>query len=169
MRSYTRLSVQEREELSLGLLAGLSLRAMASVMGRAGSTLSREVARNSKLGVYRAVRAQRYARCRRACCGRPRLDHHHRLRSWIFARLRWRWSPQQIARELKRCFAYDRTMRLSHEALYTYLYVLPRGGLRAELLSCLRQPRKRREDHQAADQKGSASDEWTSSSCIGLA
>ena len=69
MPSYTRLSMQEREELSLGLLAGFSLRAMAGVMGRAVSTLSREMARNSKLGVYRAVRAQRYARLRRARCG----------------------------------------------------------------------------------------------------
>src|SRR5688572_3114984 len=144
MRSYARLSVQEREELSLGLLAGLSLRAMASAMGRAVSTLSRELTRNSKLGVYRAVRAQRYARSRRARCGRRRLEHHVELRSWVFARLRQYWSPQQIARELKRHFAHDPTMRMSHEALYTYLYVLPRGALRAELLSCLRQHRRRR-------------------------
>lgn len=155
MPSYTRLSLQEREELSIGLISGLSLRAMASAMGRAVSTLSREVARNSRLEVYRAVRAQRYARSRRACCGRRRLDHHHRLRSWVFARLRWRWSPQQIARELKRRFAHDATMRMSHEALYTYLYVLPRGGLRAELLACLRQPRKRRHQRkQGEDRRG---------------
>ena len=155
MPSYTRLSLQEREELSLGLIAGWSLRAMAGAMGRSVSTLSREVARNSKLGVYRAVRAQRYARSRRANCGRRRLEHHHRLRSWVFARLRWRWSPQQIARELKRRFAQDPTMRMSHEALYTYLYVLPRGALRAELLSCLRQPRKRRHRRkQGEDRRG---------------
>lgn len=144
MPSYRRLSLQEREELSLGVMAGLSLRAMASAMGRAVSTLSREVRRNSVLGAYRAVRAQRYARSRRACCGRRRLDHHVELRSWVLGRLRRYWSPQQIGRELKRHFAHDPTMRLSHEALYTYLYVLPRGALRAELLSCLRQHRQRR-------------------------
>jgi IS30 family transposase len=144
MPSYTRLSLQEREELSLGLLAGLSLRAMASALGRAASTLSREIRRNSAGWDYRAVRAQRYARQRRAYCGCRRLDSDIRLRGWVFGRLRRYWSPQQIARELKRHFARDPKMRLSHEALYTYLYVLPRGALRQELLACLRQHRKRR-------------------------
>lgn len=144
MPSYTRLNLQEREELSLGLLAGLSLRAMASALGRAASTLSREIRRNSAGWDYRAVRAQRYARQRRACCGCRRLDSDVRLRGWVLGRLRRYWSPQQIARELKRHFARDPKMRLSHEALYTYLYVLPRGALRQELLACLRQHRKRR-------------------------
>lgn len=144
MPSYTRLSLQEREELSLGLLAGLSLRSMAGAMGRAPSTLAREVRRNSAVWGYRAVRAQRYARTRRACCGGRRLDGNERLRRWVFGRLRRLWSPQQIARELKRRFAHEPPMRMSHEALYTYLYVLPRGALRQELLACLRQHRKRR-------------------------
>ena len=145
MPSYTRLSLEEREEVSLGLLAGLSLRAMAVRLGRAASTLSREVRRNAEgAWGYRAVRAQRYARERRARCGYRRLDGHARLRRWVFGRLRRYWSPQQIARELKRRFAGEREMRLSHEALYTYLYVLPRGALKQELLACLRQHRKRR-------------------------
>ena len=144
MPSYTRLSLREREELSLGLLAGLSLRAMAAGLGRAASTLSREIGRNSAGWDYRAVRAQRYARERRARCGCRRLDGHARLRRWVFGRLHRYWSPQQIARELKRRFARNPKMRLSHEALYTYLYVLPRGALKQELLACLRQHRKRR-------------------------
>ena len=144
MPRYTRLSVQEREELSMGLLSGLSLRAMASAMGRSASTLSREVRRNSGIWGYRALRAQRYARARRARCGCRRLDGNRRLRRWVFGRLRQFWSPQQIARELKRHFGREPEMRLSHEALYTYLYVLPRGALRAELLACLRQHRRRR-------------------------
>lgn len=144
MPSYTRLSLQEREELSLGLLAGLSLRAMASCMGRAASTLSREIGRNSAGWDYRAVRAQRYAQERRAYCGCRRLNRDAQLRGWVFGQLRRYWSPQQIARELKRRFAHNPKMRLSHEALYTYLYVLPRGALRQELLACLRQHRKRR-------------------------
>ena len=94
MPSYTRLSLQEREEVSLGLLAGLSIRAMASAMGRSASTLSREIRRNSALGVYRAVRAQRYARGRRARCGCRRLRANERLRRWVFGRLRRFWSPQ---------------------------------------------------------------------------
>lgn len=145
MPRYTRLSLEEREEVSLGLLAGLSLRAMAVRLGRAASTLSREVRRNSAgAWGYRAVRAQRYARERRARCGCRRLDRPAGLRRWVFGRLRCYWSPQQIARELKRRFSHEREMRLSHEALYTYLYVLPRGALKQELLACLRQHRKRR-------------------------
>ena len=145
MPRYTRLSLEEREELSLGLLAGRSLRTLAARLGRAASSLSREVRRNS-VGAwgYRAVRAQRYAQQRRAHCRCRRLDRHDRLRGWVFGRLRRYWSPQQIARELKRHFAREREMLLSHEALYTYLYVLPRGALRHELLACLRQHRQRR-------------------------
>jgi IS30 family transposase len=117
---------------------------MAAGLGRAASTLSREIGRNSAGWDYRAVRAQRYARERRARCGCRRLDGDARLRRWVFGRLHRYWSPQQIARELKRRFARDPKMRLSHEALYTYLYVLPRGALKQELLACLRQHRKRR-------------------------
>ena len=144
MPSYKRLSLQEREELSLGWVSGLSLRAMASAMGRAPSTLSREIRRNSAVWSYRAVRAQRYARQRCARRGCRRLEANARLRHWVLGQLRRYWSPQQIARELKRRFAGEPEMRLSHEALSTYLYVLPRGALRAQLLACLRQHRRRR-------------------------
>lgn len=89
MPRYTRLNLEEREELSLGLLAGLSLRSMAARLGRAASTLSREVRRNSAgAWGYRAVRAQRYARQRRAHCGCRRLDGNARLRYWVLGRLR---------------------------------------------------------------------------------
>jgi len=160
MPSYTRLSVQEREELRVGLAQGLSLRAIASGLGRSASTLSREVRRNSaETGVYRAVRAQRYAQDRRARCRCRRLDENERLRGWVFERLRCYWSPQEIAQALKRSFAYEPEMRLSHEALYTYLYVLPRGALRRELLACLRQHHQRRRPRsRGADRRGHITD-----------
>jgi transposase, IS30 family len=160
MPSYTRLSLQEREELRVGLAQGVSLRSIASALGRAPSTLSREVRRNrAETGVYRAVRAQRYAGDRRARCRCRRLDEDARLRSWVFERLRCYWSPQEIAEALKRSFAHEPAMRLSHEALYTYLYVLPRGALRRELLACLRQHHQRRRPRsRGEDRRGQITD-----------
>lgn len=160
MPRYTRLSLQEREDLSIGLAQGLSLRAIASALGRSPSTLSREWQRNrAESGTYRAVRAQRYAQGRRARCGCPRLQQSERLRNWVFERLRWYWSPQEIAEALKRSFPDEPEMRLSHEALYTYLYVLPRGELRRELLACLRQHHKRRRPRsRGQDRRGHITD-----------
>ena len=145
MARYRRLTLDEREELSRGLAQGLNYRVLAEQLGRSASTIWREVRRNCHGGgSYRAADAQRQAAGRRARCYRRRLDHHERLRDWVFSRLKCCWSPQQIAQGLERTFPEDETMRLSHEALYTYLYVLPRGALRGELLGYLRQHRKRR-------------------------
>src|SRR6476620_6275820 len=91
-----RLSLAEREEISRGLAAGLSLRMIAAGLGRAPSTVSREVARNGGRRAYRACRADRAA-LRRAC--RPRVSKLlscSRLRSVVEAKLELRWSPEQI-------------------------------------------------------------------------
>jgi len=76
------------------------------------------------------------------------------LRRYVCRKLRLRWSPEQIARELVREYPENDTMRASHEAIYTYLYVLPRGELRKELLSCLRQKRKRRRKRNRKNRPG---------------
>lgn len=145
MAGYRRLSLAEREEISRGLAQGLSLRAIGRVLERSPSTISRELERNGwSRGRYRAHTAHRSTRRRRRRCRQRRLDGCPRLRCWVLQRLRWAWSPQQIAARLKRDFPDDGAMRLSHEALYTYLYVLPRGELRRELLSYLRRGHRRR-------------------------
>jgi IS30 family transposase len=77
-----------------------------------------------------------------------------RLRRYVHQKLRLRWSPEQIARELIREYPENDTMRASHETIYTYLYVLPRGELRKELLSCLRQKRKRRRKRNRKNRQG---------------
>ena len=148
---YTRLSGSEREEISRQLAAGVSGRMIARQLGRAPSTISRELRRTGRrrLGYrrdqYRALPAQRLAvrvgRHRR----RPRtLLVHARLRAYVLAGLAQRWSPEQIATRLRAEYPDDPTMRISHETIYTYLYVLPRGQLRRELLAYLRQRHKRR-------------------------
>ncbi|MGH7147596.1 MAG: IS30 family transposase [Nitrospiraceae bacterium] len=140
MERYRRLSLIEREELSRMLATGSSLRATAQALSRAPSTLSRELARHGTSPVtYRAVpahqRAQRWARQPR----KPRkLAVQLHLRRVVFALLASRWSPEQIAHGLPQRYPDDPTMRISHEAMYTYLYVLPRGAFKRELARYLR-------------------------------
>jgi transposase, IS30 family len=157
--SYQRLSELEREEISRGLARGESLRAIARRLGRWPSTISRELGGNRE-GVdgYRATLAQQRAVWRRRRRF-PRMATHTKLRKYVLAGMRERWSPQQIAARLKADYPTDSTMRLSHEAIYSYLYVLPRGTLRKELLECLRRPRTfRRRRTQNPDRRGQIAD-----------
>lgn len=124
-----------------------SFRSIARVLGRNASTISREV--NGGGGnkyVYRAVRAQNRARrnSSKRKAGKRRLSEHSDLWKYICQKLRRKWSPRQIAQQLQKDYPQDMTMRISPEAIYTYIYVLPRGSLKKELVSCLRQNHKRR-------------------------
>ena len=140
MAQYRRLSLMEREELSRLLAVGASLRAAGQALNRAPSTLSRELARQHASPVtYRAVQAHHRARCRAHHPRKPRkLAVQPRLRRAVFRLLAQRWSPEQIARGLPQRYPHEPTMRISHEAIYTYLYVLPRGAFKRELVRYLR-------------------------------
>jgi IS30 family transposase len=143
-RSPLRLSPVEREEISRGLVAGLSLRTIAAGLGRSPSTVSREVARNGGRCAYRACRADRAA-LRRA--HRPRASKLMlcpRLRQVVEAKLELRWSPEQISGWLVREFPDDAEMRVSHETIYQSLFVQSRGALRKELTRYLRTQRSTR-------------------------
>jgi transposase, IS30 family len=132
------LSLAEREEIAVGLAAGLSMRKVAAGLGRPVSTVSREVARNaSRLG-YRAVPAQAQAEFRAARPKRAKLAGNARLREVVAQRLAGRWSPEQISVMLRQQFPDDPEMRVSHETIYQSIYVQGRGALRRELASCLR-------------------------------
>ena len=137
-RSPGRLSVTEREEISRGLAAGLSLRSIAAGLGRAPSTISREVAAHGGRGRYRAAPAdqQAWARARRrkAC----KLATHPELRDIVGEQLKQKWSPQQIAGWLKATHPDDPEMQVSHETIYRTLFIQSRGALRKELTACLR-------------------------------
>jgi IS30 family transposase len=119
-------------------------------MQRAPSTLSRELTRHRTSPVtYRAVpahqRAQRWAHQPR----KPRkLVVHARLRAAVLQLLAQRWSPEQIARGLPQRYPDEPTMRISHEAIYTYLYVLPSGVLKRELARYLRRRHRFRRPHK---------------------
>jgi IS30 family transposase len=145
----------EREEISRLVAVGASGRAIARQVGRAPSTITRELRRTGKRRLwarrrrYRAVVAQRLAqRCRRHCHPRPKLLTHRRLRRYVHVGLAQRWSPEQIAVRVRAAYPDDATMRISHETIYTYLYVLPRGALKQELLRALRHRRKHRQNRR---------------------
>lgn len=141
MPSYRRFSLQEREELSRMLAMGISLRTMARQLDRWPSSLARELARHGPTRLtYRAVAAHQRAVRRSRVPRRPRkLTIHAALRTDVFALLAQHWSPEQIARGLRARYPGDPTMQISHEAIYTYLYVLPRGALKKTLIRALRQ------------------------------
>jgi IS30 family transposase len=143
-RAPLRLSEAEREEISRGLRGGESLRRIARGLGRAPSTVSREVAANGGRRRYRAhlaeTRAFRLARRPR----RAKLARNRTLRRAVERLLLRRWSPQQIAWQLRHDHPDDPEMWVSHETIYQSLFVQGRGALRTELTRCLRSGRARR-------------------------
>ena len=139
-------TLEEREELSRLLVQNYSLTDCAKQLGKDKGSISREVRRQGmNRHTYRAYKAHWHAQQQKQKQGRKRkLNHNSELKSFVLARLKLRWSPDQIAQELKAVYPSDEHMRISHEAIYTYIYVLPRGPLKKELLSYLRQQKKYR-------------------------
>jgi IS30 family transposase len=153
---YTHLSDTDRETLSLGLAQGQSLRTLARVLGRAPSTVSREVARNMTRGSTVSSRPAHTIAAGRACQPRrPRKLLDPWLWQYVRSHLAEGCSPEQIAGRLRRAYPDDMRNQLSAETIYAGLYVLPCGTLRSELLTALRQARKaRRPRARGIDRRG---------------
>jgi IS30 family transposase len=153
-RSPRQLSVAERETISIELAQGMSFAAIGRRLGRATSTISREVHANGGRDRYRAWRADRraYERARRPKS--RKLEDHPRLARVVEEMLLQRWSPQQIAARLRLEFPHDPEMWVSHETLYQSLFVQPRGWLRKELTVCLRSGRVSRRPRGRAPARG---------------
>jgi len=149
-RSVRALTVAEREEISRGLVAGRSMRALAAQLGRAPSTISREIGRNGGREIYRAMasdqaaweRGRRPKFCKLAC--------QPALRRTVSAKLRRKWLPEQIAGWLKRNFPDEEQHWVSHETIYKSLYIQARGVLKKELLEHLRAKRTIRRSRHAS-------------------
>ena len=157
---YRRLTNREREEISRGLAAGTSQVEIARVLNRRPSTICREVRKNSgrrSCSEYRAFSAGRKALIRASSrrLGKSRLAEEARLRRYVLAGLSREWSPKEIQKRLEKEYPLDMTMRISHEAIYRYLYVLPRGDLRRTLIKALRQEHKyrRKQKRSNAEEK----------------
>jgi IS30 family transposase len=143
-RSPLRLSLEEREEISRGVAAGESFRVIARRLGRAPSTVSREVTGHGGRRRYRACDADTIAVRRMRRPKRAKLARCPRLRLVVEDKLRLRWSPEQISGWLGEAFPDDPEMRVSHETIYLSLYVQARGALRRELARYLRTGRMSR-------------------------
>jgi transposase, IS30 family len=147
------LSVAEREEIAVGLAAGLSVRAVAAGLGRAPSTVSREVRRNGSRGRYRALAAQSQADDRVARPKAAKLAVNGVLRDWVQEKLVKNWSPEQISVMLRAEFPDDAEMRVSHETIYQSIYVQGRGALRRELAASLRTGRALRKPRRRSGER----------------
>ena len=153
-RSPRVLSLGEREEISRGLAADASLRLIARRLGRAPSTVSREVARHGGRRRYRALRADERA-WRRARRPKPcKLAAEPRLRALVAAKLGEQWSPEQISGWLARTYAGEQALQVSTETIYRSLFVQTRGVLARELTAQLRTRRTMRRSKQASRKGG---------------
>ncbi|AWV00268.1 IS30 family transposase [Burkholderia sp. JP2-270] len=138
------LTFAEREEISRSVVAGDSIRAIANRLGRAPSTISRELKRNGGVQDYRANNADELAweRARRPqVC---KLVRNRELAQVVASKLRLQWSPEQISGWLKHVYAVNRDYQVSHETIYRGLYIQARGALKKELLEHLRRSRAMR-------------------------
>jgi len=144
-RAAGALRLEEREEISRGIAAGRSMRRIAQGLRRSPSTVSREIRRNGGCSAYRAGEADRRAweqALRPKLC---RLSRHARLRWRVAQKLALQWSPEQISGWLKRQFAADQGMQISHETIYRSLFLQTRGVLKKQLMAHLRTARQMRQ------------------------
>ena len=160
-RSRRTLTLAEREEISRGVVAGLSLRSIAASLGRAPSTISREINCNGGRRQYRASNADQAAWDRAHRPKTCKLAQNRALAHIVAEKLQLQWSPRQIAGWLKYTYSDDETYQVSHETIYRTLFIQARGALKKELLQHLRRTRAmRRSRHhtQKTDNHGRITD-----------
>lgn len=160
-RSRLALSLAEREEISRAVVAGHSMCSIAAQLGRAPSTISRELKRNGGQACYRASQADQCAwdRGRRPKTGK--LAANRALARLVAGKLQRQWSPEQVAGWLKRTYPDDTSRQVSPETIYRSLFIQARGALKKELVEHLRRTRvMRRSRHhtQKTDQHGRITD-----------
>jgi IS30 family transposase len=143
-RSQRSLTLAEREEISRGVAAGQSLRCIAASLGRAASTVSREIKRNGGRRQYRASKADEAAWDRAHRAKSCKLAENRALARIVAEKLQLEWSPDQIAGWLKSTYPDDENYQVSHETIYKSLYIQARGALKKELLQHLRKTRAMR-------------------------
>ena len=149
-RSKLALTLSEREEISRGLAAEQSARSLARLLGRAPSTVSREIRRNGGYDRYRAALSDEAAFIRARRPKRCKLAGNAQLRQTVARKLKQDWSPQQIAGWLKQMHPEDESKRVSHETIYRSLFIQSRGAFRKELTGYLRSKRTMRRSKRAS-------------------
>lgn len=148
MVNYTRLTLMEREEISRQLALDLSIRSIANNLKRSPGSISREIRRTAPNRLhYRAFLGQRYAQEQLHIPSVHRkLDKNTQLREFVYYHaVKKHWTPEQIAKRLKILYPDDMTMHISHESIYSYLYVHPRTFLKKVIIMHLRKSRDKRQ------------------------
>jgi len=160
-RSRLALTLAEREEISRAVVAGHSMRSIAVQLGRAPSSISREIKRNGGQECYRASQAEESAWNRGRRPKTCKLAQNRALARIVAGKLQRRWSPQQVAGWLKRTYPDDTSRQVSPETIYRSLFIQARGALKKELVEHLRRSRvMRRSRHhtQKTDKHGRITD-----------
>lgn len=151
---YARLSLRDREEISRGIYAGESFAIVGRRIKRPTSTISEEVWRNTAYSwCYSAEKVQTRSDELKKKGRKKKLDVNPCLKEYVYKKLKREWSPEEIAYRIKQEYPQNTTMRISHETIYQYLYCLPRGELKKELIKGLRQERKMRQSRAYAHYK----------------
>jgi IS30 family transposase len=140
-RSLAALPLEEREEISRALVTGESIRAIAARLGRAPSTVSRELRRNGGRESYRATQADSAAWDRALRPKRCKRAENRPLARVVAEKLRLLWSPEQIAGWLEHTYPCDESHDVSHETIDRSVFIQARGALKKELLEHLRRTR----------------------------
>lgn len=140
-RSPAALTLAEREEISRAMVAGESIRSTAARLGRAPSTISREINRNGGCDGYRASLADAAAWDRARRPKTCKLRNNRALARLVAEKLRLLWAPEQIAGWLKHTYPCDQSLHVSYETIYRSLFIQARGALKKELLEHLRRTR----------------------------
>ena len=153
-RSRLALTLPEREEISRAVAADHSIRSIATQLGRAPSTISREIQRNGGEEYYRASQADQAAWDRTQRPKTCKLVQNRKLASIVAGKLQSFWSPEQIAGWLKRTYPDDETHQVSHETIYRSLFIQARGALKKELLQHLRRTRVMRRSRHHTQKTG---------------
>lgn len=148
-RSHHALTMAEREDISRGIVAGLSIRHIAANLNRSPSTISREISRNGGCAHYRATQADESAWQRALRPKQCKLAQYPKLARIIEVKLKANWSPEQIAGWLKRTHPGDESYHVSHETIYRSLFIQARGVLKKELQLYLRTQRAIRRSRHA--------------------
>ena len=152
---YQQLQPEDRMTIASMSQQGSSMRAMARMLGRSVSTISRELGRNAAAAAHYASHTAQVHCTGRRRAGRAaaKLDMDGVNWSVMLTLLDWKWSPQQIAGTLKRVFPDEPVRHVSHETIYTAIYAQPRGELRRQLIACLRHGRSTRMPRSRGDDR----------------
>ncbi len=149
------LSETERISIADGLIGGRSIRAIANELGRAPSSISREIRRNRDAATeaYHPFRAQRRAAGRRVRPRSGKLVRNHELRAVVADQLEGRWSPEQVSRMLPGLFPGRPEMRVTAETIYQALYARGPDGLRRDGVRLLRSGRVHRKRRRRSGER----------------